>query len=76
MTEEDPLIEEAMCVISSLWNTSHTREVAEFGIITSLPDGEVAIVSSVDGSILWSGGTYLQLPWAVAFWTAARRLVK
>ena len=74
MIDHDELLGEATHIIDSLWNPSHTREVAEHGIITTLPDGEVAIVSSVDGTILWSGGAYLRLPWAVAFCTAARQV--
>lgn len=70
---QEELIAEATHVITSLWNPSHTRDVAENGIITHLATGEAAIVSAFDGELLWCGGT-LQLPWAIAFWTAARRL--
>ena len=65
-------ISEAGRVITSLWMPSLTQEVAEVGIITSLPAGEAAIVSSVDGSVLWCGGRILDLSWAVAFMVAAK----
>jgi hypothetical protein len=71
---QEELIAEASHVITSLWNPSHTRDVAENGIITHLESGEVAIVSAIDGKVMWCGGSYLQMPWAVAFWTAARRV--
>ena len=64
-------VAEAIHVITSLWTSDLVREVAEAGIITDL-DGEVAILSSVDGAVLWRGGRTLTLAWAVAFMTAAR----
>lgn len=70
---QEELIAEAEHVITSLWNPSHTRDVAENGIITHLATGEAAIVSAIDGEVLWCGGV-LQPAWAVAFWAAARRL--
>jgi hypothetical protein len=64
-------VAEALQVVTSLWTPDLIREVAEVGIITSL-DGEPAIVSSVDGAVLWRGGRILTLAWAVAFAEAAR----
>lgn len=68
------LVEEATRVVAALWERDHIEDVAANGIITTLPGGESAIVSSVDGELMWSGGAYLQLPWAVAFWVAAKKL--
>jgi hypothetical protein len=65
-------IAEASDVITSLWTPDLIREVAEVGIITDL-GGEVAIISSVDGAVLWRGGPALTLAWAVAFATAAKQ---
>ena len=64
-------VAEAFHFITSLWTPDLTREVAEVGIITDL-GGEAAIVSSVDGAVLWRGGRTLTLAWAVAFTAAAR----
>ena len=64
-------IAEAIHVVTSLWTPDLVREVAEAGIITEL-DGEAAILSSVDGAVLWRGGRTLTLAWAVAFTAAAR----
>jgi len=68
-------IEEASHVIESLWPVSAVTEVAEFGIVTQLFEGEAAIVSSDNGEVLWCGGRALGLPWALAFLTAAQRVI-
>lgn len=64
-------VAEALHVIESLWTPDLVQEVAEKGIITDL-GGEVVIVSSADGAILWRGGRNLTLAWAVAFTKAAK----
>lgn len=76
MKGEEDLLLEAIHVIESLWPTDHVLDVAARSIITRLPDGQVAIVSSVDGAVLWAGGQLLGLPWAVAMWTAAKKVAE
>lgn len=66
-------IAEATETISSLWTPDFTREIAEVGIITEA-GGYPAIVSSVDGEVLWRGGMLRGLPWAAAFLVAAKNL--
>jgi ribosomal protein S11 len=70
----DAQVAEAIHTITSLWTTDLVQEVANDGIIVTIDDAQDgAIVSCHSGTILWRG---LTTPWAFAFLTAAKMVVK